>query len=124
MKRIAVSFLVLILFLTTLSFGNQAEAAEKYKDISSNHWAAKEIEYLSNKGVIGGFKDGTFKPNANVTKAQASIMIVRALGLNLNNRPNPNFADVGTGSTSYKSIATMIDEGYFSKTSKFYPRID
>lgn len=29
-----------------------------YPDVSSNHWAAKQIEILTEKGVIVGYPDG------------------------------------------------------------------
>ncbi|MFL0361793.1 S-layer homology domain-containing protein [Pseudobacillus sp. 179-B 2D1 NHS] len=120
MKKIIKVILPLILLLSFFCSAIQTEASSKFKDIK-NHWAEEEIKNLSSKGVISGFKDGTFKPNITVTKAQAAIMIARALNLDLNNRPNPNFADVGTSHTAYKAIAALVDEGYFFKTPKFYP---
>ena len=42
----------------------------------------EEIMYLTSEKVISGFKDGSFKPNDTVTRAQVAIMIGRALDLN------------------------------------------
>jgi competence protein ComEC len=41
-----------------------------YPDVNSDHWAAKQIEVLTEKGVIVGYPDGTFKPDDNVSRAE------------------------------------------------------
>lgn len=51
-----------------------------YPDVSPNHWAAKEIEILTEQGVIVGYPDGTFKPDENVTRAEFASMAIKALG--------------------------------------------
>ena len=96
-------------------------AATNFKDVPTNHWAKKEIDYLVNLGVIKGYKSGVFKPNDSVTNAQVAVMLVRALKLNTNGRPNPKLQDVYSTHYAYKAIATVIDEGIFPKTNKFYP---
>lgn len=42
---------------------------------TQKHWAKLEIEANRHAGVILGYEDGTFKPNANLTRAQAVKMI-------------------------------------------------
>ena len=51
-----------------------------FPDVNGDYWAAPEIEILSEKGVIVGYPDGTFKPDANVTRAEFAAMAIRALG--------------------------------------------
>ena len=55
--------------------------AAGFKDVSSNIRFYDEIMYLSGEEVISGFPDGSFKPDQVVTRAQAAIMIGRALDL-------------------------------------------
>jgi len=50
--------------------------AKTFKDVSSDHWAYKYIDKLSNDGVINGFEDGTFKPSETLTKAQFIKLVV------------------------------------------------
>ncbi|MEM8716704.1 MAG: S-layer homology domain-containing protein [Cyanobacteria bacterium P01_A01_bin.3] len=45
-----------------------AEAAD-FSD-TDGHWAEDYIDDLSDMGVLGGFPDGSFRPNAPVTRAQ------------------------------------------------------
>ena len=43
------------------------------------HWAEAEIERAATLGWIQGYNDGTFRPNNNITRAQAMTMINRVL---------------------------------------------
>lgn len=51
----------------------------KFKDVPETHWAAKAIEELSDKGIINGYEDGSFKPEQPVTRAEVAVMISRAM---------------------------------------------
>ena len=63
--------------------------------------------------MISGFTDGTFRPNETVTRAQAAIMIGRALGLNGEPR-NTNFTDVNSIVTGSGYIALAVEKGIIS----------
>lgn len=82
-----------------------------FKDIST-HWAFKEIVYLADQKIIGGFPDGTFGPNLNITREQAVALLVRELKINTANRKAPNFKDVRRDNTfAYDEIAAAVEEG-------------
>ncbi len=51
-----------------------------FTDIS-NHWAKEYITALIEKGIISGYTDGTIKPDKNITRAELTVSIVKALGL-------------------------------------------
>ena len=51
-----------------------------YSDCNSDLWCNNAISTLSNMGIIDGFSDGTFRPNTNITRAQACVIVNRALG--------------------------------------------
>lgn len=42
-------------------------------------WAYDSVENLYTRGVIGGYKDNSFRPNNNVTRAELTSMISRCL---------------------------------------------
>ncbi|MGD6842182.1 S-layer homology domain-containing protein [Bacillus infantis] len=69
-------------------------SAASYSDVSDNYWAKKEIDKLTEKGVIGGYPDGTFKPSKSVTRIQAAAMIVKALGLERKDEKEPDYIDI------------------------------
>ena len=50
-----------------------------FSDVASNHWAMKYIKTASKNNIITGYTDGTFKPEANVTYAEAVTMVMRAI---------------------------------------------
>jgi hypothetical protein len=93
-----------------------------FKDVPTRYWAKADIENLVSLGGITGYKDGTFKTEAPVSRLQAAAMIVRSLGLSTKNRPNPQLQDVKPGQYGYEIIATVIDEGIFSGSNgRFHP---
>lgn len=49
-----------------------------FKDVPEHHWAYGAIEQAVKQGWAGGFPDGTFQPDAPITRAQAVSMIGRA----------------------------------------------
>ena len=51
------------------------------KDING-HWAEAYIKYCYSQGIISGRGNGVFDPNANVTSAEASKMLLTAIGYN------------------------------------------
>jgi len=56
-----------------------AAAADKtFPDVPSGHWAAKEIQYAVDHGIVSGYTDGTFGPADSVTTAQFAAFLARA----------------------------------------------
>ena len=86
-----------------------------YPDVSSNHWAAKQIEILTEKGVIVGYPDGTFKPDDNVTRAEFASMAIKALGQEHTTVAQPvNFTDINPSFWAYDAIQKAL---YFDLVS-------
>lgn len=52
----------------------------KFTDVKEGEWYYNYVGVASCWGVINGYEDGTFKPDKNVTYAEAVTMIIRALG--------------------------------------------
>ncbi|MDD2511162.1 MAG: S-layer homology domain-containing protein [Syntrophomonas sp.] len=77
----------------------------------SGHWAKDSIMKMINAGVISGYPDGTFKPDKAVTRAEFTVMIVKAL--NLETRTGKTFTDT-TSHWAKESIATAAAHGIIS----------
>lgn len=45
-------------------------SATQFRDVRSGDWYASDVTRLSTLGVIAGYPDGTFRPNASVTRAE------------------------------------------------------
>ncbi len=61
---------------------NKLEAkTEAFSDLIYAEWAKESVEALVSKGVISGYGDGTFRPNANVTREEFVKMVVVAFNI-------------------------------------------
>ncbi|MBQ9992836.1 MAG: S-layer homology domain-containing protein [Firmicutes bacterium] len=50
-----------------------------FKDIDASHWAAGAVSSLYNAGLIAGYSDTVFAPDAELTRAEMAAFINRAL---------------------------------------------
>ncbi|MBE7712651.1 MAG: S-layer homology domain-containing protein [Cyanobacteria bacterium SIG26] len=99
--------LKMLLSIAILSIGTNATFA--YPDVDSTHWAAPQIKLLSEQGVIVGYPDGTFKPDANVTRAEFAAMAIRALGQQHTKVAHPvNFTDINEDYWAYNDIQKAL----------------
>ena len=48
-----------------------------YSDVVPGKWFNNAVSTLANGGILTGYEDGTFKPNANITRAEFATMAVR-----------------------------------------------
>ena len=97
----------LLLMVLIASFGTLQSFA--FPDVSSDYWAAPEIEILSEKGVIVGYPDGTFKPDDNVTRAEFAAMAIRALGQEHTKVAQPvHFSDIDESYWAYEDIQKAL----------------
>ncbi len=78
MKKFITLFLAVSMMISIFS---PIVFAKAFSDISESHWAFKYVNELSDKGVINGYEDGTFKPEGNVTNAEfIKLLMVADMG--------------------------------------------
>lgn len=51
-----------------------------FDDVTGNEWFANAIADAVELGLIGGYPDGTVRPNNNITRAEACAIVNRTLG--------------------------------------------
>ena len=51
-----------------------------FTDVTGDEWFAGAIMDAVNLGLIGGYEDGTVRPNNNITRAEACAIVNRTLG--------------------------------------------
>ena len=73
-------------------------------------------ETAIHKLYIYGYEDSTFRPEGNMTRAEAAAMLARLQGLDLSNKARPNFVDVRSGWYN-AAINAVVNAGYM----KGYP---
>lgn len=71
-----------------------------YSDIKDGAWCCRAVATLTNAGVINGYTDGTFRPNAPITRAELATIIARFAKLDVNTK---TFSDIN-GHWAQKSI--------------------
>lgn len=59
--------LISIIILTTCTFA--------FSDLPKEHWAYETVNTMKNAGIISGFEDGTFRPNATVTREEFATIL-------------------------------------------------
>ncbi len=72
---ITVLTVAMILMMNTIG----AMALATFTDVPDTHWGNDFIKKMSNEGIITGYSDATFRPEDDVTKLQAIIMIYRTI---------------------------------------------
>ena len=101
------NFLKIILSAAVLCFCTIPAMA--YPDVDDSHWAAKQITELTEKGVIIGYPDGTFKPDENVTRAEFATMAIKALGQEHTKVVQPvQFSDINDSHWAYSDIQKAL----------------
>ena len=79
-KRIAVLFLALVLAVSSSTTALAAEASP-FTDLHPEHWAYPYVSALHQAGVVGGYPDGTFQGENNVTWGEVFKLLLLAVGV-------------------------------------------
>ena len=91
----------------------QMEANKSYpasfSDVTSAHWAANYIGYMEQFGIVRGYSDGTFRPNAPITRAEFAAICCRFEKLT---SATVTFSDVPASHWAAKSIAYAATRGW------------
>lgn len=73
------SFFLTILCIYSLWMPiGQAEAAQTFSDVKPTDWHYSVIMKMTEDGYLSGYKDGTFRPDQNVTAAEMIVILQRA----------------------------------------------
>ena len=117
MKNRATS--ALLATLTTVSgfaplvLSSPSLAQTSFSDIQGS-WAQTCITELTQKGIISGYPDGTFRPNAAVTRAEFAAMLGRAFPNANRVRSATQFVDVASSFWAYSAINFASQTGFLS----------
>ena len=103
----AVSLILCLLMMLPASvFAQQAPADY------SGHWAEKQIKSFLDKGFIGLYSDGSFKPNSPITRADFAAIANKAFGFT--EKDKTNFKDVKQTDAFYDDMAIAKKAGYLT----------
>ncbi len=81
----------------------------RYSDVKSTDWYNNAISTLSNMGIIDGYPDGTFRPNAGITRAEFAKIAVSFFKDNVRETIGDRFSDIhGKWYTEYVNLANEL----------------
>ncbi|MDQ0287844.1 hypothetical protein J2Z49_002977 [Desulfofundulus luciae] len=91
--------------------GQKPSITAEFKDMQG-HWAAETVSKLAGMGVIGGYEDGTFRPNNKITRAEIASILARALKLQPVDETALNYADKNAiPAWARGAVAAAAEEG-------------
>lgn len=88
-----------------------AERVASFSDLEG-HWAAREVEVVAARGIMEGYPDGSFRPDAQITRAEWVKTLVEALQLVLPASLKTIFTDVPVDSWYAPYIQAAWDVGW------------
>ena len=113
MKKISI-FVISILMtigISSISFA--------YSD-TSEHWAREAIDDMSDKKIVNGYSDGTFKPNNEMTRAEFIAVVNRMLGLK--NESSRYIPDISRQDRYYADVRKAVEAGILKGDDAGYIR--
>jgi uncharacterized repeat protein (TIGR02543 family) len=68
--------------IVTRGLGIQdAPYAGTFKDVDANNWFSGTVQAAINYKLIDGYEDGTFHPNQNISRQEATVVLSRAMAI-------------------------------------------
>jgi parallel beta-helix repeat protein len=90
----------------------QVGISTSFSDLDG-HWAATFVEALVSKGLIKGFPNGTFLPNAPITRAQYAALVAKVFQLPASNNQR-SFTDIKPDYWAASVILSAANMGFIS----------
>ncbi|CAH1202200.1 hypothetical protein PAECIP111891_02041 [Paenibacillus allorhizoplanae] len=85
------------------------EYTKNFKDVPNVHWAKNVITELASRHIVTGTSSTDFEPERQITRAEFTALLVRALHLTDNG--NSNFSDVSVSDWFYPEVSTAVKSG-------------
>jgi len=78
-KALAASVMTAAVVIPVANVNVEAAPVTKttFKDVTKSHWAYESIKQVAEKGLVIGYEDGTYKPSAQVTRAEFATFLSR-----------------------------------------------
>lgn len=107
-KKTSLIIISTALILTSTVF------AKSFRD-TRGHWAESSVDFITEKGVMSGYEDNTFRPNENMTRVEFYATVNSLLGID--KTYTVTFSDVNTSDWYYNDVAKGIKAGYITPTT-------
>lgn len=82
------------------------------------HWAKEVIQQATLQGIVKGYADGTFKPDASITRAEFTVMLMNTLNTEYT-EATLSFTDRSKiGAWAQSAVARALQAGFIQGDSK------
>lgn len=78
--KLRLNTILLSLLLGTTLLTPQIASAKTFKDVKTSDWHYSVVDELSDKGIISGYEDNTFKPQRPVSYAEFLTLLNNSIG--------------------------------------------
>lgn len=101
------------------SLGIAPVSGTSFSDVSSNHWAYGYINAVYKKGIINGRGNGTYQPDAYITRAEISSLLTKAYAMKASNTSvsftdiKGHWAEASIIKVASSNLANGYDDGSF-----------
>lgn len=99
--------------LAPLALQTPVVAQSGFSDVQGS-WAQSCISQLTQRGVISGYPDGSFRPNNPVTRAEYASMVGKAFPNAARVRSATQFVDVSSSYWAYNAVNYASQTGFLS----------
>jgi hypothetical protein len=82
------------------------EGALTFPDVQDGNWAYPYVKELTEKRVMNGYEDGTFRPNSFVTRSEFAKMMTLSLQIPLLSSATPTFVDISQNDWEFIYVET------------------
>ena len=66
-----------------------------FNDVAANAWYSKAVGFIAARAITGGTGDGNYSPDAQLTRGEFLVMMMKAYSIAPDLNPTNNFADAG-----------------------------
>lgn len=115
MKKRAVSLLMAMAMAAMLLVPANA-AGTGFSDVSARHYARESIQFWTERGVLSGYPDGTFRPGGSMTRAEMAVLLQNVMGYR--DRAENVWTDLPQKAWYTDSILALASRGVLSGTGK------
>lgn len=98
--------------------GLETAPCNVFSDVPKDVWFNEYVCALYNEGIVKGYLDGTFKPFASLTRAEAAKIIHQAFGVEYSCNLPKLFKDVESSTWYYDFINQLAAYDFFSKETQ------
>jgi hypothetical protein len=86
----------------------------RFSDVCPGDYFYQAVMYLSDRGIVSGYADGTFRPYNFTTRGQLCKIVVLGEGWTIDTTGGPHFSDVPTTNPFYFYIETAYNHDVIS----------